>query len=257
MAKITCSENLLNTWHRIDTPIRYWKDFSSPFCLEEWRAPILRWLLKVGSEDHQGYLSSPVHWRIAWLGWQFSLFFNAQCSKWFCQTQIDSRGKKGCFRHQVWYLWMSSNAFWFDRCTLNFFQRTMTNLLQWYIVVFALHFIDDILSFSQSKKRTSGTHPFGFRGLSFEESTVLRWRSVSFLSQCLLSWSRNHLDGLLPSQGNVEKLLMLRPPRNRDEVMAFLGSASYYRRFAPNYAKIVTSLMALLPKNKNFSWDAE
>lgn len=39
--------------------------------------------------------------------------------------------------------------------------------------------------------------------------------------------------------------------------MTFLGSASYNRRFVPNYAKIVTPLVALLPKKKNFSWDAE
>jgi hypothetical protein len=53
---------------------------------------------------------------------------------------------------------------------------------------------------------------------------------------------------LKPEQDKVDKVLAATPPKTKKEVRAFLGLASYYRRFVPNFASLSSPLSDLTKK---------
>jgi hypothetical protein len=55
----------------------------------------------------------------------------------------------------------------------------------------------------------------------------------------------------------VREVLDWKPPRTVHQVRSFLGLADYYRRFIPNFSKIVKSITDLLKKEEKFIWNAE
>ena len=46
-------------------------------------------------------------------------------------------------------------------------------------------------------------------------------------------------------------------PSCQQEIKKFLGFASYYRRFVPNFARVATPLYRLCEQNRAWLWDAE
>ena len=54
---------------------------------------------------------------------------------------------------------------------------------------------------------------------------------------------------ITPDPAKVEKVKNFPIPRNLTELRGFIGLASYYRRFIPNFARITESLNKLLKKD--------
>jgi hypothetical protein len=52
--------------------------------------------------------------------------------------------------------------------------------------------------------------------------------------------------------GKVREVLDWKLPRTVHQVYNFLGLASYYRRFIPNFSKIVKLITNLLKKDEKF-----
>jgi hypothetical protein len=52
-------------------------------------------------------------------------------------------------------------------------------------------------------------------------------------------------------------ITQIRIPSSQMEVCIFLGHASYYRRFIPNFTSLATPLFKLLSKEVEFKWDDE
>ena len=60
-----------------------------------------------------------------------------------------------------------------------------------------------------------------------------------------------------PVTAKVEAITNFPTPRNRKELMRFLGVAGYYRKFCKNFSQIATPLTSLLTKNTQFTWKKE
>ena len=63
--------------------------------------------------------------------------------------------------------------------------------------------------------------------------------------------------GILPDPTKVEAVKNYPAPQNLTQLRAFLGLASYYRRFIKQFSKITTALYELLKKDIPFNWTEE
>lgn len=64
-------------------------------------------------------------------------------------------------------------------------------------------------------------------------------------------------DGLRPDPEKVEAIINIPPPRNIHEIRRFMGTASWYRRFVPNFSSIMAPLTNLIKKNVKWAWTSE
>ena len=63
--------------------------------------------------------------------------------------------------------------------------------------------------------------------------------------------------GIKPDPAKTEKVTDFPVPQDITGVRQFLGLASYYRRFLPNFASVASPLRTLLKRNVKFDWTAE
>jgi hypothetical protein len=72
-----------------------------------------------------------------------------------------------------------------------------------------------------------------------------------------ISYLRNVIGstGVRPDEKRVEAVKNYPVPETTRELKGFLGLAGYYRRFIPNFSKIVKTLIELLKKNTPYVWD--
>jgi len=64
-------------------------------------------------------------------------------------------------------------------------------------------------------------------------------------------------NGIQPSAENIESVVNYPIPRNTKEVQRFIGLASYFRKFVPNFSVIAKPLYDLLKKNAEFKFGIE
>jgi hypothetical protein len=119
---------------------------------------------------------------------------------------------------------------------------------------FVMVFIDDILIYSRSMEE----HEEHLR-------IVLQWlwdhqlyakfnkcefwiKKVPFLGHVVSP------EGIAVDPSKVKEVLEWNPPTTVSEVQSFLGLAGYYRRFIPNFSKIVKSITELLKKGNKYLW---
>lgn len=64
-------------------------------------------------------------------------------------------------------------------------------------------------------------------------------------------------DGLKADPNKVSAVLDMKTPENRPELKTFLGMITYLTKFAPNLAKVTSSLRELLRKDVEYIWDSQ
>lgn len=60
--------------------------------------------------------------------------------------------------------------------------------------------------------------------------------------------------GLRPDSDKVEAIVRIPPPQNVGEIRRFIGTASWYRRFVPNFSSTIAPLTNLTKKSVKWSW---
>lgn len=60
--------------------------------------------------------------------------------------------------------------------------------------------------------------------------------------------------GLRPDPEKVEAIVNIPPPKNINEVRRFVGTASWYRRFVPEFSSVLAPILNLTKKNVKFNW---
>ena len=122
---------------------------------------------------------------------------------------------------------------------------------------FVIVYIDDILVFS----RTLEEHLEHLR-LVIERLEEVQLKLKPVKCQFIrkeVDYLRHVLtpEGLKVNTRLVEAVANFPRPQNVSEVCRFLGLASYYRRFVPQFSKIAQPLRAMTCKGAAFVWTAE
>jgi hypothetical protein len=63
--------------------------------------------------------------------------------------------------------------------------------------------------------------------------------------------------GIVVDPSKVKDILEWKPPTTVHQVRSFLGLAEYYRRFFPDFSKIVKPITGLLKNNTKFDWSSK
>ncbi|KAK9717374.1 hypothetical protein QE152_g23777 [Popillia japonica] len=63
--------------------------------------------------------------------------------------------------------------------------------------------------------------------------------------------------GIQTDPEKVAAISQISPPKSVKDVRSFLGAASWYRKFVPNFARITAPLVQLLKKNQRWFWGPE
>ena len=138
------------------------------------------------------------------------------------------------------------------------FQRFMNDIFRDLLDVCVVVYLDDILVFSRSKEE----HQQHLRQVlqrlrehhlvAKPKKCVLGQESIEFLGHVIGNGS------LEMSSEKIKAIQAWKTPfASLKEVRAFLGLASYYRRFIRNFAKIAAPISDLLQKNQELTWTEE
>jgi hypothetical protein len=118
-------------------------------------------------------------------------------------------------------------------------------------------YLDDIIIISRDFEHHMEILRLIFQRLN-EAGVSINWKKCQFC-RARLRYLGHIVDckGLRPDTEKVEAILQIPEPRNVLEVRRFVETASWYRRFIPNFASIIAPLTKLTRKNVTFVWTEE
>ena len=137
------------------------------------------------------------------------------------------------------------------------FQRLMDLVMSGLHLDICLVYLDDIVVFARSAEEHLQRLKVVFQrllkaGLKIKPGKCSFFRrSVSFLGHVVSK------DGIETDPEKTRTVTEWPVPTSVTEVRAFLGLASYYRRFVRDFSKLAGPLNALLQKNRRFEWTEE
>ena len=134
------------------------------------------------------------------------------------------------------------------------FQELMNKVLGKALNKFAFAYLDDIIIYSSSIEEHMKHLQYVFDRL---RDANLRCKpskcdfartEISFLGHVISE------RGISPDPQKVEVIKNLLPPQTVKEVRSFVGMASYYRKFIPNFSGVASPLTDLTRKRASFQW---
>jgi hypothetical protein len=122
---------------------------------------------------------------------------------------------------------------------------------------FLVVFIDDILIYSKNEEEHAKHLRIVLTRLREHQlyakfSKCVFWlEKIQFLGHVLSS------RGIAVDPSKVKDILEWKPPTTIHQVRSILGLAGYYRRFIPNFSKIVKPITGLLKNDTKFDWSSK
>jgi hypothetical protein len=119
---------------------------------------------------------------------------------------------------------------------------------------FVVVFIDDILIYSKNEKEHAQHLRIVLTRLREHKlyakfSKCAFWlEEIQFLGHCVIC------RGIAVDPSKVKDILEWKPPTTVHQVRSFLGLAGYYRRFIPDFSKLVKPITSLLKNETKFNW---
>ncbi|GBG77762.1 hypothetical protein CBR_g24210 [Chara braunii] len=132
-----------------------------------------------------------------------------------------------------------------------------TRLMQGMINFCVIVYMDDILVYSKTYHGHAQHIEWTLGALRDVGFKIALEKSEFFLSKIFFFGYVVTRGGLRPDSRKVAAVKEALVPTSLTQVRAFLGLASYYRRFIKGFAAIARPLRNLLRKDQPLSWDAE
>ncbi|GBG62384.1 hypothetical protein CBR_g30338 [Chara braunii] len=132
-----------------------------------------------------------------------------------------------------------------------------TRLTQGLINFCVIMYMDDILVYSETSHEHAQHIEWTLGALRDAGFKIALEKSEFFLSEISFLGYVVTRGGLRPDSRKVAAVKEVPVPTSLTQVRAFLGPASYYRRFIKGFAAIARPLTNLLRKDQPLSWDAE
>lgn len=137
------------------------------------------------------------------------------------------------------------------------FQSLMSEIFREYTDEFVLVYLDDIMIYSKSL-------PEHLDHLKSVLRVLRRHKLYAASAKCRFCQTRllwlGHIlsgDGIAVDQSKVQVVKDWPVPQDLKQLMSFLGTAGYYRRFMANYSTIAAPLTELTRKGVAFRWEQE
>ena len=137
------------------------------------------------------------------------------------------------------------------------FQRCMAQVLKGLIPDTCLAYLDDIIVFGDDYEETMKNLELVFDRLRQANLKLKPKKCRIFQSRVSYLGHIVSQNGIQTDPTKVEAIKDWPTPTDVKGVRSFLGIASYYRKFIPNFATIAHSLTRLTMKDVNFRWTAE
>ena len=135
------------------------------------------------------------------------------------------------------------------------FQRFIFSVLEEYLDIFVVAYLDDILVFSKTLEDHVKHNKLVLSKLRDAKVTLKLKKCEFHVQETGFLGYRISLDGLGMEEDKVKSILEWPTPKNVKEVQQFLGLANYYRKIIDGYAGIATGLYRFTKKGQAFQWD--
>jgi hypothetical protein len=135
-----------------------------------------------------------------------------------------------------------------------YFMYLMNSVFMTELDKFIVVFIDDILIYSKNEKEHAKHLRIVLQCLRDHKlyakfSKCEFWlNSVKFLGHTISK------DGISIDPSKVQEVMDWKPPKSVHQIRSFLGLAGYYRRFIPDFSRIMKPMTKLLKKGVKFVW---
>jgi hypothetical protein len=121
---------------------------------------------------------------------------------------------------------------------------------------FVVVFIDDILIYSKNEEEHAKHLRIALTLLREHQLYAKFSKCVFWLEEIQFLGHVLSANGIAVDSSKVKDILEWKPPTTVHQVRSFLGLAGYYRRFIPDFSKIVKPITSLLKNDTKFDWSS-
>jgi hypothetical protein len=121
---------------------------------------------------------------------------------------------------------------------------------------FVVVFIDDILIYSKNEEEHARHLRIVLTHLREHQLYVKFSKCVFWLEEIQFLGHVLSANGIMVDPSKVKDILEWKPPTTVHQVRSFLGLAGYYRRFIPDFSKLVKPITSLLKNATKFNWSS-